>query len=109
MIAGEPFRLKVAHAKLFGSLMLELIQPVGTSLWSEFLKTHGEGLHHIAYDVSNWQDMVSKLEAQGARMMVGAVVWGKHFCYLDTKPGGIIVELAEVGIHAAQEKFLGLH
>jgi len=58
MIVGEPFRLKVAHAKLLGSLLLELIQPEGTSLWSEFLETHGEGLHHIAYNVSNWHEMV---------------------------------------------------
>jgi len=64
--------------------------------------------HLAVNDVSNWQEMVSKLEAQGARMMIGAIVWGMHFCYLDTKPGGIIVEFAEVGLHAEQEKFLDL-
>jgi len=74
MIVGQPFRLKIALAKLSGSLLLELLQPVGRSLWSEFLETHGERLHHIAYDVSNWQEMVSKLEGCGARMMIGAIV-----------------------------------
>lgn len=109
MIVGESLKLKVAHAKLFGRLLLELIQPLEKgSIWSNFLETHGEGLQHIAYDVPNWQEMVSKLEAQGARMMIGAIVWGMHFFYLDTKPGGIIVEFAEVGLHAEQEKFLGL-
>lgn len=108
MIVGEPFTLKVAHARLVGRLLLELIEPQGPSIWSQFLEIHGEGLHHIAYDVANWHEMVSKLEAQGAKMIIGAISWGKHFCYLDTKPGGIIVELAEVGLHAAQEEFLGL-
>ena len=74
MIVGEPFRPKIAHAKLLESLLVELIQPEGMSVWSEFLETHGEGLHHIAYNVSNWHEMVSKLEAHGARMIVGAVV-----------------------------------
>ena len=109
MIVGEPFRIKTAHAKLLGALLIELIQPLErATVWSDFLKTHGEGIHHIAYEVMNWDDIVSKLQTEGAKMLVGAMVDGIHFCYLITKPGGIIVELADIGINTAQEEFLGL-
>jgi len=95
MIAGEPFTLKIAFTKL-GSTILELLQPVeGDSIWAQALKTKGEGIHHIAFNVSNWDEMVSKLREQGGRMVVGAIFEGKRWCYFDTKPGGIIVEFMD--------------
>jgi len=95
MIVGEPFRLKIAFAKL-GAVVLELLQPVkGDSIWAQALETKGEGVHHIAFSVSNWDEMVSKLQGQGGRMVVGAIFEGKRWCYFDTKPGGIIVEFMD--------------
>ena len=98
LMMGEPFRLKMALAKL-GSTSLELLQPLGEekTLWSEFLETHGEGVHHIAFGVSNWEEIVSKTKEQGGRMVAGGIVWGTtHWCYFETKPGGIVVEFIEV-------------
>lgn len=95
MIVGEPFTLKIAFAKL-GAVVLELLQPVkGDSIWAQALETKGEGVHHIAFSVSNWDEMVSKLQEQGGRMVVGAIFEGKRWCYFDTKPGGIIVEFMD--------------
>ena len=106
IIVGEPCRLKEAHAKL-GPIVLELIQPIeGKSVWSEFLKAHGEGLHHIAFSVSNWKEMASKLQEHGDRIVAGAIQGGKRWCYFGTKPGGIIIEIAEPGIHDEQVKDL---
>jgi len=63
LAAGKPFSLKIASARLWGRVFLEAIQPLDeTSIWAKFLKTNGEGVHHIAFSVSNWDEMVSKLQ-----------------------------------------------
>ena len=37
---------------MLGTVELELIQPVeGTNMWSDLLREHGEGLHHIRFNV----------------------------------------------------------
>lgn len=65
MLEGEPCTLKIAGAKL-GSIIIGLLQTIeGKSLWADFLETKGEGIHHIAYSVSNWDDMASKIKEQG--------------------------------------------
>lgn len=92
---GEPFRLKLAFAKL-GPTVVELLQPLdGKSVYSIFLETKGEGLHHIAFSVSNWDDVASELEEHGAKVIAGGFVEGKRWAYFNTKPGGIIVEPME--------------
>ena len=95
MVVGEPFRLKLAFAKL-GPVVLELIQPLSKgSLWSQFLEDTGEGIHHIAFNVSNYDEMVSKLQEQGSKMVVGGKRRGTRWCYFETKPGSIIVEFRD--------------
>jgi len=95
LMVGGPFRQRVAQAKL-GPITLELIQQLeGGGPWPEFLKTKGEGLHHIGFSISNWDEMVSKLKQQGAKMVAGGIYKGKRWCYFDTKPGGILVEFGE--------------
>jgi len=97
LLVGEPFTLKVTWARLGpGPIVVELLQPIeGRSLWSQFLETNGEGAHHIAFSVSNWDEMVSKLKQQGGKMVAGSICEGKRWCYFDTKPGGIIIELMD--------------
>ena len=101
LIAGKPFRLKVAYGKLWGSIALELLQPLDeTSVWAKFLETNGEGVHHVGFSVSNFDEMVSKLKEQGNTMTAGATaIEGKRFCYFDTKPGGIVIEIMEDDLH----------
>jgi catechol 2,3-dioxygenase-like lactoylglutathione lyase family enzyme len=44
---------KLAFISL-GQVTLELIQPVGgDTAWKEFLDAHGEGVHHIAFQVAD--------------------------------------------------------
>ena len=95
MIVGEPCKIKVAFAKL-DPIILELIQPVeGRSYWSQFIETKGEGINHIAFSVSNWQEMAAKLKEHGGRMVAGGVQGGMHWGYFEAKPGGIVVEFEE--------------
>ena len=95
LIVGEPFRQKLTWAKL-GPTTLERIQQIeGGGPWPEFLKTSGEGVHHIGFKLSNYDEMVSKLQQQGGKMVVGGVYEGKRWCYFDIKAGGILVEFGE--------------
>ena len=55
LVAGEPFKIKVAYANL-GAAKLELIQPLeGKSIFSEFLTARGEGLFNLNFRLSNLQ------------------------------------------------------
>jgi catechol 2,3-dioxygenase-like lactoylglutathione lyase family enzyme len=94
IIAGEPFSLKVGFVNL-GVVMLELIQPVSESLWSQFLKEHGEGIQHIAFGVSNYDEIVSRFLKRGHPMVTSASYKGLRWCYFQTQPGGILVEFRD--------------
>ena len=55
MYRGRPSngRAKLAFINL-GQVNLELIEPLGgDTAWKEFLDTHGEGVHHIAFQVED--------------------------------------------------------
>ena len=94
LVVGEPFKIKVAYANL-GAAKLELIQPLeGKSIFSEFLKAKGEGLFNINLHISNYDEMVSKLEDHQSKMIMG-IIKAKRYSYFETKPGGIVVEFAE--------------
>ena len=99
----KPFHLHIQWARVSGDLVLEVIEPVdGESLWAKFLVDKGGGLQHIAFRVSNFSEMVSKLKEQGGSILVGGhlpVFNGKRWIYMETKPDGLIVELVEDDLH----------
>src|SRR4051794_22957891 len=65
MIAGEAFKVRLVFIK-FGPLTLELLEPLDDkSIWSKFIAEKGEGIHHVAFGVSNYDEMVDTLQAQG--------------------------------------------
>lgn len=87
---------KLAFCSL-GPVEFELIEPVtGPSLYHDFLKEKGEGLHHIGFDV---KDFDAKLELCG-KLGIKVLQMGRTpvggFAYLDTgKVGGTIFELIQ--------------
>jgi hypothetical protein len=90
-----------ARAKLIifnlGQMAVEFIEPLeGASTWREFLDQHGEGMHHIAFNVKN----CALAEEQAARLGVPLVqkgdFTGGHYTYIDaTGSFGAIVELLD--------------
>ncbi len=93
--AGKPFSMRVAFIK-FGTVMIELLQPLDKgSLYYDFIETKGEGIHHIAWGVSNYDELVSKLKKQGHKMLIEASYKGERWCYFDTSPGGMVLEFRE--------------
>ena len=99
MIVGEPFDLNIMSAK-WGPTSVELLQPLSSgSAWANFLEANGEGLHHLAFTVANYDDMVSGFKQQGANMLVSgrspSQFNRRPWCYFDTKPGGLIIEFMD--------------
>jgi len=90
---------KLAFFNVGPSLSLELIQPNGEqSTWQDFLDKHGEGLHHIAFNVKGMDDKLAACEKLG---MI-TTQRGKYgdasgeYAYLDaTKDLKLFVELLE--------------
>ena len=80
------------------SVQYELIEPVfGDSLFSEFLETKGEGIHHLGFFVTDIKKETANLEEKGFK-----IIWRIRFrdgggsVYFDTdRVGGIILEFIQ--------------
>ena len=78
-----------------GPVQMELIEPTGTpSTWEEFLRIHGEGLHHIAFKT---QDMGAAREFLASQRLetIQQGGWdGGQYAYVDCMNSlGLILEL----------------
>lgn len=82
-----------------GKVQVELLQPTDeSSAWADFLKEHGEGIHHIAFAVPNTQAAVESFAQYGYQVVQQGMFTNKEgmYTYLDTdKDMGIVVELME--------------
>lgn len=96
---GEPrsYRILVGFARL-GAAQIELVEPLDDrSIWSDFLASHGPGLHHFRITVANFDETVAALQAAGFENIAsgtGAHV-GSRWAYFDTADllEGIVIEL----------------
>ncbi|CAM3824964.1 VOC family protein [Marinicrinis lubricantis] len=95
---GQPSE---ARAKLaffdMGSVQLELIEPdEHPSTWREFLDTHGEGVHHIAFQINGMKKMLNLLEEGNMPLIQKGEYTGGRYAYVDTlKDLKVILELLE--------------
>ncbi|MBE0689879.1 MAG: VOC family protein [Anaerolineae bacterium] len=82
-----------------GQITIELIEPdEKPSVWREFLEKHGEGIHHIAFQVKDTEAVTGNLAEQGADIsQQGLYSDGSGvYTYVDTAPLlGTMVELLE--------------
>ena len=95
---GEPghFSHRIAFAEL-GSIELEIVQPLeGESGLTEFLEQHGEGIHHIRFNVPELEPVLAYLGGQGINpLMTGSGLRpGTRWVMLDTAEQiGFVVEV----------------
>ena len=95
-----PYTMKVTFAQM-GPVRLELVQVVeGECIYTEFLKEHGEGVHHLGFEVEDLEKEVANAEAQGLEMicylkMVGIMAFA-HFDATKTK--GLRIELVQENV-----------
>ncbi len=72
----------------FDNLTVEVSQPSGgASIWRDFLNRHGEGIHHVAFEVPRMDDAVAALETRGGRRVMG-VSGPSVFIDFDAEMGG---------------------
>jgi methylmalonyl-CoA/ethylmalonyl-CoA epimerase len=87
-VDGEPSDLKFRGAMCqHHGLELELIQPISESIFSEWLRRHGPGVHHIAFvPVEGFTGFMDEFRANdGDTVMEGLFADGdRGFTYLDT-------------------------
>jgi len=89
---------------MVGSLQLELIQPLGgEKIYTDFLKEHGEGMHHMGHiRVDNMDEAIEAWEKEGSVcLQSGRIVDGEsaglRIAYIDkVKTLGTILELVEM-------------
>jgi len=82
-----------------GPFQLELVQPVeGEPIYREFLKSKGEGVHHIAYTVDDLDEETAKLVEKGISVITRVTLQtGTSFAYMDVrKVGNVIIELIQM-------------
>jgi catechol 2,3-dioxygenase-like lactoylglutathione lyase family enzyme len=95
---GQPTtaRAKLAFFDL-GQVSLELIEPVGApSTWREFLETHGEGVHHIAFRIEGMPQQLAILADKGMPAVQRGDYTGGRYAYVDAMPQlGVVLELLE--------------
>lgn len=95
---GQPThgRAKLAFFNM-GQLSIELIEPIGgPSTWQEFLDTHGEGVHHIAFLIKDTPAVVEDLAAEGISVVQQGDYTGGRYTYLDSVAQlGVALELLE--------------
>ena len=78
-----------------GPVQMELIEPVGApSTWEEFLRTKGEGIHHIALRTGNMQEAQAFLNSKGMETIQSGGWNGGQYAYIEcTQQLGTILEL----------------
>ena len=72
-----------------GPLTYELIEPVaGPSIWDEFLRDRGPGMHHFGYYVDDIDGAITAMEAKGYPVVQSGAGFGVDgdgaFAYFDT-------------------------
>lgn len=90
-----------ARAKLaffdMGQVQIELIEPdENMSTWKEFLDKHGEGVHHIAFQVKDMDEKIKALEKNNMSLIQKGDYDGGRYAYIDTLSKlKVIIELLE--------------
>lgn len=87
---------KIGVFKL-GDLDLEVLQPgPGASVWREHLDHCGQGVHHIAYKVTDMKAASAKMEEIGCKLVQSGLYGDKtgEYAYFDTLDKfGVTIEL----------------
>jgi methylmalonyl-CoA/ethylmalonyl-CoA epimerase len=96
---GEEKHIKARLAfATMGQIELELIHILeGDSFHLEFLRKHGEGIHHLGFFVRDFEARLQQAKAAGFELLQ-TDPFGRFYAYLDTRQyGGVIFELIASG------------
>ena len=95
LLRGKPIdtTIKVSFV-MSGEVQIELIQPVsGKNLYTEFLETRGEGIHHLGYQVDDMEAMKAVFTKKVGEPAFQRDMGVMEFVYYDTSEvGGLMIE-----------------
>ena len=101
LIGGKPasFALRIAFGAL-GGVLLELLEPLDDlSPHAAFLATRGEGMHHLAFLVADFDEQLAAVRGPGgADLLIDGTGPGNpvRWAYVDAKTArGTVIELLE--------------
>jgi methylmalonyl-CoA/ethylmalonyl-CoA epimerase len=91
------YAMRLALADV-GGVQWELIEPLDDkSIYAEFLKEHGEGLHHVAFAVDNYDEAMAFFKGKGIGVLQGGTWHGLTYTYLESEDTlSIIAEIYSV-------------
>jgi catechol 2,3-dioxygenase-like lactoylglutathione lyase family enzyme len=96
---GKPgsFRYRVALGQISPTLQLEFIENIeGESIYTEFLRARGEGVHHFGFTVQGMDKRIEAMKELGIGVLQSGRRPGRNFAYMDTEPlVGTIIEFRE--------------
>ena len=97
----ESEKVRVAMVPV-GESRIELLEPtVPDSTIAKFLEKRGQGLHHLALQVSDLSRTVARLKAAGTRLINDEIrtgAGGHRYVFVHpSSAGGVLVELVESG------------
>lgn len=92
-------RVEAVQARLvmleLGSSRLQLSSPIGEGPMAEYLRAHGEGLHHLAFTTGDIETAVQQLSpdrpvriVRGGQQRLGG--------FLPQKPNNVLLEIIEI-------------
>ena len=99
IISGKRREYAMRLAKTYvGPVQLELIEPKDDkSAYAEFLREHGEGLHHVAFEVNDYRKVIGWYEKRGEPILQSGRWNGRTYTYLDLRKDlGLIAEIYDV-------------
>jgi methylmalonyl-CoA/ethylmalonyl-CoA epimerase len=81
----------------FGNVELELIEPQDQhSLYSDFLREHGPGIHHVMLGTPDYEGCLRHMDQQNIAAVGGGQLQGTRFQMFDTQELlGFICEIAD--------------
>ena len=95
LLRGTPVKTKIKVAFVqSGGVQIELIQPVeGTNVYTEFLETKGEGIHHLGYQIDDIEAAKAAFSSKGLEPVFCRDMGVMEFAYYDTAAaGGLMLE-----------------
>jgi hypothetical protein len=75
----KDYRMKVAIIDI-GDTQIELIEPLDDiTIYSEYLKEHGEGFHHLGWKVEDFDKAIASFKSKGTTECMSGNRGGHHF------------------------------